>query len=419
MKKGFYAFRVPALVLAALLLLSLPAGCGARRADETPGASATGASTAQSPAVSLSPSPEPPPSPSSSEAVSAIPAGWRDHGIFEDFYDAAYVMLQSMTLEEKIGQMLLVRCPQEDAAGFIKSYQPGGLVLYEADFQGKTADGVVKMIGDYQKAAKIPMMISTDEEGGTVVRISGNKNLAAHKFTSPQAVYKSGGMAAIRADAQKKAALLKSLGLNMNLAPVADISTNPKDYIYARTFGQAAPATGDYVQAVVAATRDTGLSSALKHFPGYGGNVNTHTGAAVDDRPLSEFYDSDFIPFESGIAAGAESVLVSHNIVNCMDKGVPASLSPAVHNILRTTLSFTGIIMTDDLSMDAVKDDAGAGDPVVTAALAGNDMLLLQDYKSAFQSLLSAAQAGTLPAETVDHAAFRVLAWKLARGIIQ
>src|SRR5699024_3252097 len=109
------------------------------------------------------------------------------------------------------------------------------------------------------------------------------------------------------------------------------------------------------------------MISVMKHFPGYGDNGDTHTGVVIDERPYSTFETSDFLPFESGIKAGGPCILVSHNIVKSMDKNYPASLSKNVHNILRENLNFSGVIMTDDLAMDAVKAYVENGEAAVQA----------------------------------------------------
>ena len=355
----------------------------------------------------------------SSENVPTLPVGWNDNGIFSAYYVKAYQKLLSMTLEEKVGQIILARCPQTGAITSIQNYHLGGFVLFEADFQNKTSATVISTIKSYQNASKIPMFMAVDEEGGTVVRISSNPLLAVKKFQSPRDIYANGGLNAIRADTLTKASLLKKLGVNVNLAPVADISLSPTDYMYYRSLGRSPKITGQYVATVVKAMQDSGLSSTLKHFPGYGNNVDTHTGIAIDNRPYSTFVNNDFIPFEYGISAKVESVLVSHNIVNCMDKGVPASLSPAVHHILRNTLHFTGVIMTDDLSMDAIKDYTNNADPAVKALLAGNDLLVMDDCAGAYNSILTAVKSGTVTEQQVDKAVFRDLAWKYAKGILK
>ncbi len=357
--------------------------------------------------------------PVSTATPTGMPEDWNDGEIFSTAYKKAYQKLSSMSLEEKVGQMILARCPDEEAETSARDYHLGGYVLFERDFKDKTAEEVSSAIRSYQDAAAIPLIMAVDEEGGTIVRISSNPQLADKKFRSPQKIYSEGGLDAIRADTVKKAQLLKELGLNLNLAPVADVSEDPSDYIYARTLGRPPEETGGFVAAVVETMQDQGLSSTLKHFPGYGNNRDTHTGIAIDERSLGSFRKNDFIPFEAGINAGAECVLVSHNIVLNMEKDVPASLSANVHRILREELMFTGVILTDDLSMDAIKEYTDGADPSVQAVLAGNDMLLTTDFAQSFDAVLTAVDAGKIPLETVDRAVMRILAWKYAKGIIQ
>ena len=352
------------------------------------------------------------------KTASTLPNVLNDDGIFSAYYAKATKKVSAMSLNEKVGQMFLVRCPQTNAVKDIKSYHLGGFVLYGADFSNKTATNVISKIKSYQGASSIPMVMAVDEEGGTVVRISSNPLLAAHKFLSPQAIYAKGGLNAIRSDTLNKAKMLKKYGINLNLAPVADVSVNPSDYIYKRALGKPAAETGKYVATVVKAMQASGLSSTLKHFPGYGNNVNTHTGISIDKRPYSTFEKSDFVPFEDGINANAESILVSHNIVNCMDKSTPASLSPAVHRILRNTLHFTGIIMTDDLSMDAIKDYTHNTDPAVKAVLAGNDMLMIDNFTVGYNAVIKAVKTGMISQQQLNDAVCRILAWKYAMGII-
>jgi beta-N-acetylhexosaminidase len=161
------------------------------------------------------------------------------------------------------------------------------------------------------------------------------------------------------------------------------------------------------------------LGSVLKHFPGYGNNSDTHTGIAYDDRSYDTFVTGDFLPFVSGIKAGAGAVMVSHNIVKCMDPVNPASLSPEVHKLLREELSFDGVIMTDDLDMEAVKDFSGDKKAAVTAVLAGNDMICCTDFESQIDAVKEAVNDGTISENIVDKAVIRILRWKLKLGIIE
>lgn len=395
--------RIALLLLSAFCALTLSA-CHAT----TPATSSGAASSA--PAESSPAQPPEPPAPTEEElAAQEIEA-----------------LLSSMTLEEKVGQLFFVRVPASNAEVDVSAYHLGGYLLFGRDFQNAvgswlTAEQIQENLIAYQAAAKIPLLIGVDEEGGTVVRASANPNLRASKFKSPQKLFAAGGIDAIIADVQEKDALLSSLGINVNLAPVCDLSTNPKDFIYDRAFGQGAEETAAYVSAVTQAMCNDGMGSVLKHFPGYGDNADTHTGVAVDSRPLETFETADFLPFQAGISGGGDltAVLVSHNIIQCMDNALPASLSPAVHRILREDLGFNGVVMTDDLVMDAVKSYAADGSVAVLAIQAGNDLLIATDYRTQIPQVISAVQDGTLDEALIDAACTRVLAWKQALGLLE
>ena len=147
-------------------------------------------------------------------------------------------LLAGMTLEEKVGQMFIARCPETDAASKVTQYHLGGYILFARDFAGKTKEEVTAAIQSYQNAAKVPLLIGVDEEGGTVNRVSKNANLRETPFASPQELYAQGGWDLIRSDTQEKCQLLQSLGINLNFAPVCDVSQDPQDFIYARSFGR-------------------------------------------------------------------------------------------------------------------------------------------------------------------------------------
>ena len=330
----------------------------------------------------------------------------------------AQELLDGMTLEEKVGQMFIARCPETDAAQLAADYHLGGYILFGRDFKDKTAEQVTADIQSYQGAAEIPLLIAVDEEGGTVNRVSSNPNLRSSPFRSPQSLYSEGGLELVRSDAQEKCRLLESLGININFAPVCDVSQDPADFIYDRTLGRDAQETSQYVAAVVETMAEEGMGSVLKHFPGYGNNTDTHTGVAYDDRPYDTFLTSDFLPFQAGIAAGADMVLVSHNIVSAMDEASPASLSPEVHRVLREDLGFTGVIVTDDLVMDGVRDFAGDDEAAVLAVQAGNDLLCCTDFQTQVPAVLAAVESGEITEEQIDAAVLRVLTMKLRLGIL-
>lgn len=411
------------LMIAVLLLFAVGCAAGPAKTEEPNSSSSSmsvpSESESSAPPAETEERPEEPEgsaseeSDASSSGQSAVPAGpATTQELFAEGYPEAQELLENMTLEEKVAQVFLFRCPSENALAAVQTYQPGGFMLFAKDFDGKTAEQIRTELESYQQASKIPMFLAVDEEGGTVVRVSRNANLAPKPFQSPQQVFQSGGMQAIVDDTVQKTQLLQSLGLNVNLAPVADVSTNPSDFMYARTFGQGAAETADYVKNSVATYNQQRMACALKHFPGYGNNVDTHTGIAVDHRPYETFMESDFLPFAAGIEEGAPMVLVSHNIVNCMDSEHPASLSPEVHRVLREDLGFTGLILTDDLSMEAIPAYTGGETPCAAAINAGNDLLLSSDLQADYNALLAAVQDGTVTEERLDESVLRILAMK-------
>ena len=411
------------LMIAVLLLFAVGCAAGPAKTEEPNSSSSSmsvpSESESSAPPAETEERPEEPEgsaseeSDASSSGQSAVPAGpATTQELFAEGYPEAQELLENMTLEEKVAQVFLFRCPSEDALAAVQTYQPGGFMLFAKDFDGKTAEQIRTELESYQQASKIPMFLAVDEEGGTVVRVSRNANLAPKPFQSPQQVFQSGGMQAIVDDTVQKTQLLQSLGLNVNLAPVADVSTNPSDFMYARTFGQGAAETADYVKNSVATYNQQRMACALKHFPGYGNNVDTHTGIAVDHRPYETFMESDFLPFAAGIEEGAPMVLVSHNIVNCMDSEHPASLSPEVHRVLREDLGFTGLILTDDLSMEAIPAYTGGENPCAAAINAGNDLLLSSDLQADYNALSAAVQDGTVTEERLDESVLRILAMK-------
>ena len=332
--------------------------------------------------------------------------------------ELAQCYLDGMTLEEKVGQMFFARRPKENAPQDAAAYALGGYLLFSRDIRDRTPEEVAREVSDCQQAASIPLFIGVDEEGGTVVRLSKFPAFRDRPFPSPPELWRQGGLPAVRADTAEKCGLLRSLGINVNFAPVCDVSQNPGDYIYARTLGLDGEQTAQYVRAVVEEMAARDMGSVLKHFPGYGGSRDTHTSMARDDRPYADFVRSDFLPFRAGIEAGASMVLVSHNIVSSMDSQRPASLSPEVHRILREELGFDGVIITDDLDMAGAKDFAGTEEAAVLAVQAGNDLLCVTDYQTQIPAVLQAVQDGTISVQRIDQSVLRILELKLALGIL-
>ncbi|MBQ8730435.1 MAG: beta-hexosaminidase [Lachnospiraceae bacterium] len=328
-------------------------------------------------------------------------------------------LISTMTVEEKVGQMFIVRCPVGTGVKDVTTYKVGGYILFARDFQNETRDSLKANIKSYQAASKIPLLISVDEEGGSVVRASKYSQFRENPFPSPLTNYVNGGFELLAKDATEKSLFLKELGINMNLAPVCDLPDFESDYIYKRTLGTDVNVATTGIKTIVEKMEVAGMISTLKHFPGYGSNVDTHTGIAIDERSYAEFEANDFLPFKAGIEAGAPCVMISHNIVNCMDSTMPASLSPNVNKVLRENLSFDGVIMTDDLAMNAIKLYTGNEQAAVLAVKAGNDLLCVDDYYIQIPAVINAVKNGEISIGQIDKSVERILKMKHKYGILR
>ena len=322
--------------------------------------------------------------------------------------------LAAMTLEEKVGQLFWARVPSNHQIEDLQSYHLSGYILFGRDFEGRTIEDMKALTKDYQAAAKIPLLIGSDEEGGTVTRIS---SILETPFQSPMALYQQGGMEAVLSDTKQKAELLKSVGLNAGLFPVADLARNQSAFIYDRTIGQDAQTTASYVQQVVEELKKSKVGSTLKHFPGYGDNGDSHTAIIQDNRFLDELRQADFLPFQAGIDAGADSVLVSHNILSKIDT-VPSSISPKITDLLRKELHFKGVIMTDDFDMAGLADFVSQDEAAFQVILAGNDLILGSSYQTQIPYLLKKISSGELTEERIDESVRRILTWKYDLGLL-
>lgn len=337
-----------------------------------------------------------------------------NYKLFNDYYDLASNKLKELTLEEKISQLLLVRYP-DNPQTTLKQYQFGGYILFAKDFKNKTEEEIKNMINELQKTSKIPLLIAVDEEGGIVNRVSLNPNLVKEPFKSSQELYQENGFESIKEDTINKSKILSNLGINLNLAPVIDVSTDESDYMYKRTIGQNTNITSIYAKTVIENSKNTNVSYTLKHFPGYGKNIDTHIGSSTDNRTLEDLKKDSLPPFIEGINAGAEAVLISHNIMNKIDDQNPASLSKKIHNILREDLKFTGIIITDALDMDSV---SSIDNLYIKAITAGNNLMITTDYETSIKQIKDAINNNVITEETINNLSKEIIAWKYYKKLI-
>lgn len=336
-------------------------------------------------------------------------------------------LLSGMTLREKLCQLMIVR-PETltgespvTAAGettrlALESYPVGGLI-YSVD-NLVTQEQTREMITNTQSYSEIPLFISADEEGGNVGRLMYKLGTT---WVNDMYSYKDMGEDTAYANAYTIGSDMVSCLFNTDFAPVADVWTNPEntvigDRAYSDDFAQAS----ELVAAAVRGFTDAGVVCCVKHFPGHGDtSTDTHEGAAVVDKSLDELRAGELLPFESGIEAGVDMVMVGHITVTAVDDE-PATISKAViTDLLREELGWDGIVITDSLDMGALAGYDN-GEVCVKFLEAGGDILLgVPDIEAALTALETAVTDGRLTEQRIDESVQRVLELKIAHGIIE
>ena len=340
-----------------------------------------------------------------------LPDYLNDNGIFSDYYFLAYNKLKKMSINEKISELLLVKY-QDNIDSIINKYPFGGLVFDKDFFANKVKEDVINKMVSLNSKSIIPLLFGVNEEGGEYVPVSHNKNLSNSPFLSASALYKEGGFPLIKDDTIKKSDMLYKLGINLNFAPVVDIS-DKDTFMYERTLKEDVNKTSDYAKTVINASKNTGVSYVLKHFPGYSNNIDTGTWISIDNRTLEEV-NEDIKPFNEGIKNGAEAVLVSNAIVKVIDSNNPASLSLNIHNMLRDDLKFTGVIIMDS------RDEAlsNISRKYLKALVNGNDLIITDNYDDAINEIGNALINNSISEELINYHVFRILAFKYYKGMM-
>ena len=339
--------------------------------------------------------------------------------------------LSKMTLKEKIGQLFVVCTDSldfnaetevtEKMRKNLEEYKPGGVIFFSYNLKNRTQ--VKEMISDMQKNAEIPLFTAVDEEGGSVARIANSKNMQTTKFPAMAEIGNTGDSKNAYHVGETIGKEIYELGFNLDFAPVADINTNAENTeIGNRSFGSEPKTVADMVSQEVKGLQAQGVSATLKHFPGQGQcGEDTHKGYVELNATIDRLRDVEFLPFKSGISAGADMVMMSHVAVSKITgKETPASLTKLmVTDILREELQFDNVIITDAMNMKVITKFYDADQAAVMAIEAGNDMILMPDnFEQAFEGVLEAVKDGTLSESQIDEAAGRVLSVKIKRGIL-
>lgn len=349
-----------------------------------------------------------------------VPKELLDDGIFFENYEKAYSYMQSMSDEQMVGQLLIGSYPGDESADtLVADYALSGYYFTADDFTGMSSQDIKNSISSFNQKSKTPMIMSVKEEGGAVTALSDLDAFPEHDFYSPRDTFAQGGLDAVKKNEIDKATMLKSVGINLNLAPVLDMAEETNQIMYSRSLGGTVEETSQYAKEVTTTSQQKGVSVALKHFPGYGTNLDTYEPIVVDERDIETFRETDFKPFEAGINAGAHFVLVSNVLAKNIDSQCVASLSKKAHDILKNELKFGGLIITDNLNNADYSEYSDGKDIYVQAVLCGNDLIMVDNVQDAYNSILGAVNDGTIDKTTLQKACMRVLAYKYTVGIIK
>lgn len=382
---------------------------------EPPVAGTPAPSAASTPEPTPTPEPEPTPEPTPTPDPEA------------QCRDRAQAILSNMTLREKLCQMMLVypsslsgtpavTAVEEEDRKALETYPVGGLLFNTENMV--SADQVAKLLSDFQDASPIPLLLTCDEEGGRVGRLM---RTVGTTWVEAMLTFQDQGPEVARQNAATIGGDMARLGFNLDLAPVADVLTEPSntvigDRAYSDDFAQAAA----LIPAAVQGFHDGGVACVLKHFPGHGGTTgDSHYGSAYVYRTLDQLRAGELLPFQAGIDAGADAVMMGHLIVPDVS-GDPAVFSyKLVTELLREEMGFSGVVMTDALAMKAISDHYGNGEVAVRAVQAGVDMLLCpMDLDAALDALTQAVERGDISESRIDESVTRILLLKLRRGIL-
>ena len=341
--------------------------------------------------------------------------------------------LQSMTLEQKIGQLFIVRPEALDKDAFYNSptdlknlslqevtermrvtaakYPMGGIILFGHNIKDEAQ--LTRFVQDLRDLPSHPLLC-IDEEGGRVARIGNNPNFRVPKVPPAAQLAAAGRTKDVYDAAFQIGTYLKQYGFDIDFAPVADVNTNPQNIVIgARAFSndpnQAAPMVKNYLKGL----QKAGIVGCLKHFPGHGDTqADTHFGYAMSRKTWEEIDNCEMIPFKAGIKAGAQMIMSAHiSLPNVTGSNTPCTLSSMImKDKLRDELGFDGVIITDAMEMGAILRQYPVQDASVMAIKAGVDILLcVREYPLVFETVMAAVRRGEIPESRIDESVRRIL----------
>ncbi|MDZ4734358.1 MAG: beta-N-acetylhexosaminidase [Nitrospirota bacterium] len=319
-----------------------------------------------------------------------------------------------MTTRDKIGQLFMVgflgTSVTPDLASFIKEYKPGGVILFSRNLE--SIEQMVQLTNDLQACSPhSPLLISIDQEGGRVSRLPKGFTI----FPSCELLGRFNSTKLAYAAAATIAKELRAVGVNMNMAPVLDVNSNPDNPVIGdRAFGTTPHVVCELGLATAAGLQDNMVVACGKHFPGHGDtNADSHKELPVVEVSRERLEAVEFPPFRRAVEQGIASMMTAHVLYRALDNELPATLSPTIINdFLRQTLRYDGVVLTDDLEMLAIIDHYGVEDAAVRAVLAGCDILLIckdRDREvAAFGAVEQAVATGAISSERLNLSAARI-----------
>ena len=341
-------------------------------------------------------------------------------------------ILDTMTLDEKLWQLFFVApealtgeeavTESSDALQQALAEKPvGGVILFARNLISR--EQTVSLLADVKSASRLAPFLGVDEEGGTVSRVGANSAMGVTQLQDMSAYGANGDAAALYGDLYNLAQSLNTLGFNVDFAPVADVTTgSDKNPMKLRSFSSDPERCASMVSVSVGALQDGGVAACLKHFPGYGtATADDHNGSVSLDRTLEQLEQTEFVPFSAGIDKGAYFVMVSHLSVPAVTgDDTPADLSEKlVTELLRNTLHFQNIVITDAQNMGSIAQNYTSAEAAVAALRAGVDMVLMpQDLQEAYDGVTKAIADGVLTEDRIDRSVLRILNVKIQLGLL-
>ena len=319
-----------------------------------------------------------------------------------------------MTSRDQIGQLFMIgflgTSVTPDLAAFIKKYKPGGVILFSRNLE--SVGQMVDLTNDLQACSPhSPLLISIDQEGGRVSRLPKGFTI----FPPCDLLGRCNSSELAYAAAATIAKELRAVGVNMNMAPVLDVNSNPDNPVIGdRAFGTNPDVVCELGLATATGLQDNKVVACGKHFPGHGDtSVDSHEALPVVEASRERLEAIEFPPFRRAVAQSVASMMTAHVLYRALDPELPATLSPTIiTNFLRRELQYDGVVLTDDLEMRAIIDHYGIEDAAVRAVLAGCDVLLIckdRDREAAaFEAVEQAMEAGTISPERLGLSVARI-----------